>query len=159
VRVRVESSADWHEYRRLSQALKDAARKDLRLELRRNIRAAGKPALAKVKEAAGSIEMSGGPAGKSTGLRARIAAATKLQVLASGVRFTVRESQVDPTYGTTLVAGSEGDTWRHPVFGNRDKWVPQTGSPWFYPTLRAEGPAFRRAVIKAMRDVMAKIAG
>lgn len=156
-RVRIQSSADWHEYRRLTKALRDAARTDLRKELRQEIRKAGDPALTATKAAAHAIEMSGGPAG-STGLRKRIAAATKLQVLASGIRFIVRDRQVDPKYGPTLTAGSEGKTWRHPTFGHKP-WVSQTGSPWFYPTLRAQGPAFRRAAIRAMHNVMRKIAG
>lgn len=158
-RVRIQSSADWHEFRRLSAALKDAARSDLRKELRQEIRRAGNPALTAVRGAALGVDMSGGPAGKSTGLLARISAATKLQVLGSGIRFVVREKQVDPKYGATLTAGSEGTPWRHPVFGNRKAWASQVGQPWFYKTLRAESPAFRKAAIKAMHNVMRKIAG
>lgn len=157
-RVRIQSSADWHEFRRLSAALKDAARSDLRKELRREIRRAGNPALTATRAAVLGVDMSGGPAGKSTGLLARISAATKLQVLASGIRFVVREKQVDPEYGATLVVGSEGKRWRHPTYGHKP-WVAQVGQPWFYPTLRAEGPAFRRAAIQAMHNVMRKIAG
>lgn len=157
-RVRIQSSADWHEYRRLSAALKGAARADLRKELRQEIRRAGDPALTAVRSAVLGVDMSGGPAGKSTGLLARISAATKLQVLGSGIRFVVRDKQVDPKYGTTLTAGSEGKRWRHPTYGHKP-WVPQTGQPWFYKTLRAEGPAFRKAAIQAMHNVMRKIAG
>jgi hypothetical protein len=104
------------------------------------------------------IQMSGGPAG-STGLRGRLSAATRLHVLASGVQFRVHEDLVDPHYGKTLTAGSEGETWRHPVFGNRNVWVPQTGSPWFYPTLRAHTPAFRQAIVQAIRDTLDKLDG
>ena len=157
-RVRIQSSADWHEFRRLSAALRDAARTDLRKELRQEIRRAGDPALSAVRAAALGVDMSGGPAGKSTGLLARISAATKLQVLASGIRFQVQAKQVDPKYGDTLVLGSEGKRWRHPTFGHKP-WVAQVGQPWFYKTLRAEAPAFRKAAIKAMHNVMRKIAG
>jgi hypothetical protein len=157
-RVRIQSSADWHEYRRLSAALKDAAHGDLRRELRREIRRAGDPALTAVRGAVLGVDMSGGPAGKSTGLLARIAAATKLQVLASGIRFQVQDKQVDPKYGATLTAGSDGKRWRHPTYGHKP-WVSQRGQPWFYKTLRAETPAFRKAAIQAMHNVMRKIAG
>jgi hypothetical protein len=156
--VRVHSSANWEDYRRLSRALKDAARKDLQAELRREIRRAGQPALTATRSAALSVDMSGGPAARSTGLRARIAGATKLQVTASGVRFVVREKQVDPEYGTTLVAGSEGKKWRHPTFGHRP-WKTQVGQPWFYPTLRSHGPAFRQAAVAAMHRIIRQIAG
>jgi hypothetical protein len=158
-RVRVEVSADWQEYRRLSKALKDAARRDLQAELRREIRAAGQPALAATRAAVLGVDMSGGPAGRSTGLLARIAAATRLQVLGSGIRFKVQNKQVDPKYGERLVLGSEGTPWRHPVFGNRKAWSSQVGQPWFYPTLRSRGPAFRRAAVQAMHRIMSKIAG
>ena len=157
-RVRIESSADWHEYRRLSQALRDAARTDLRRELRQEIRKEGQPALAAVRAAALGVDMSGGPAGRSTGLLARISAATKLQVLATGIRFQVQAKQVDPKYGQTLVLGSEGKRWRHPTFGHKP-WKSQVGQPWFYRTLRGEAPAFRRAATRAMHNVMRKIAG
>lgn len=155
--MRIQSSADWHEYRRLSRALKDAGRGDLQKELRQQIRRSGDPALAAARTAALGVDFSGGPAG-STGLRARIAGATRLQVLASGIRFQVFPSRVDPKYGETLVLGSEGKRWRHPTFGHRP-WKPQWGEPWFYPTLRSHGPAFRRAAVQAMHRIMAKIAG
>ena len=156
-RVRVQSSAAYGEYRALASRLRTADR-ELKKDLRKRIRESGNPALSAARAAAMGIDMSGGPAG-STGLRGRLARATKLSIMASGIRFVVREAQVDPRYGATLTAGSEGTTWRHPVFGNRNAWVPQTGSPWFYPTLRAHGPAFRRAVEQAMRDTLKKIAG
>jgi len=153
----VQSSADWHEYTRLSRALKEAGRGDLQRELRREIRSAGQPALTAARSAVMGVDFSGGPAG-STGLRGRIAAATRLQVLGSGIRFSVQNAKVDPQYGERLVMGSEGKTWRHPLFGNRERWYPQTGQPWFYPTLRSHGPEFRRAALRAMRKIMAKIA-
>lgn len=162
-RVRVTSSASFQQYQALAQRLRSADR-ELKRDLRQRIREAGDPALRAVRAAAMGIRMSspggGAIASGSTGLRGRIAGATKLGILASGVRFTVNERQVDPRYGETLVAGSEGTTWRHPIFGRRKgRWVEQTGSPWFYPTLQAEGPAFRRAVEKAVQDTLDKIGG
>lgn len=161
-RVRVQSSAQFQEYQRLSKALRQAARGDLQKDLRRQIRLAGQPALAAARLAAQGIDMTstrGGvaPPDTATGLRSRLARATKLSVTAGGIRFQVREAQVDPRYGAVLTAGSEGARWRHPVFGNRRAWTAQTGSPWFYPTLRSYGPAFRRAAERAMRDTMNKI--
>src|SRR5690606_4117003 len=161
IRVRTVSSASFHEYRALSQALKGADRQ-LQRDLRRRIRQEGQPALTAVRAAAQGIEMTSTPSAgggrRSTGLRARLAAATRVSAQATGVRIAVQENRVDPEYGNTLVQGSEGlKRWRHPVFGNTEKWVGQKGSPWFYPTLRREGPAFRAAVERAMRDTMRKI--
>jgi hypothetical protein len=157
-RVRVQSSATYSQYRALAQRLRGAD-KELQRNLRRRIRQEGQPVLSAVRAAAAGIEMtspggSAGGSGRSTGLRARLAAATKLSVTASGISFQVQESKVDPRYGDVLTAGSEGHTWRHPVFGNRNAWVTQHGTPWFYPTVRAAQPAFRRAVEQAMRDTM-----
>lgn len=157
VRVRVRTSAAYGEYRALAHRLREAD-PTLRRALQSRIREEGQPALTAVRAAAHNIQMSGGPAG-STGLRDRIAAATRLHVQANGVQFRVHADAVDPKYGTTLTLGSEGKTWRHPVFGNRNAWVPQTGSPWFYPTLRAHAGAFRKAIIKAIHDTLAKLDG
>jgi hypothetical protein len=152
----VQSSADFAQYQRLSRALREASRGDLQRELRREIRKAGQPALAAARSAALGVDMSGGPSG-STGLRGRIAKATKLSVTAGGIRFRVQDRQVDPQHGETLVLGSEGKPWRHPVYGNREAWVSQVGEPWFYVTLRAHAPAFRRAAVRAMHRIMDKI--
>ena len=160
--VRIQSSAAYGDWRALARRLRQAD-PQIRRDLRRRIREAGTPALSAVKTAAHGVQMTTSPdaagTGGSTGLRDRLDAATKLSVLASGIRIQVRESQVDKRYGKTLTAGSEGKTWRHPVFGNKNAWVAQTGSPWFYPTLRAETPAFRRAVERAMRDTLRMIEG
>lgn len=161
-RVRVTSSASYHQYRDLSQRLKGADRQ-LQRDLRRRIREEGRPALRAVQAAAQGIRMTSNPSaggGGSTGLRARLGAAARIQAQATGVTIAVQEKRVDPKYGKTLTSGSEGlKPWRHPVFGNRKAWVRQVGSPWFYPTLRAEGPAFRAAVERAMRDTMRSIEG
>lgn len=161
-RVRVVSSASYNQYRDLSRRLRSADA-ELKRNLRRRIREEGNPALQAVRAAARGIEMSSSPSAGgsgSTGLRARLAAATRLSVQASGVRFTVQARRVDPRYGERLTAGSEGTPWRHPVFGNRTApWVRQQGSPWFYPTLRSEGPAFRSAAERAMRDTLRHIEG
>lgn len=162
-RVRVQSSTTYGQYRALSQRLR-AADRELQRNLRRRIKQEGQPTLAAVRAAAGRIAMtspgsSSHSSGRSTGLRARLSAATRMSVTASGVSFQVQEAKVDPRYGDVLTAGSEGYRWRHPVFGNRNAWVSQQGTPWFYPTVRAEQPAFRRAVEQAMRDTMDMIEG
>lgn len=160
-RVRVTSSAAYGQYRDLARRLRTADA-ELKRHLRRRIREEGAPALQAVRAAARGIDMTTQPSaggGDSSGLRARLAAASKLSVQASGIRFTVQERRVDPRYGATLTAGSEGKPWRHPVFGNRNAWVRQQGSPWFYPTLRSEGPAFRAAVERAVRDTLKHIEG
>src|SRR5690606_28746941 len=91
-RVRVVSSASYHEYRALSKRLK-AADGELRRDLRRRIREAGQPALRAVQAAAGGITMTSSPSAggtrRSTGLRARLANATRISAMATGVLFQV----------------------------------------------------------------------
>lgn len=160
IRMDVRPSA-LGDFERFASQLREAP-PHLRQDLRKRIRQSGRPALAAVRAAAHGIEMTSEPSaggGDSSGLRGRIAAATRLSVLASGVRFRVIESRVDPRYGKTLTAGSEGKPWRHPVFGNRNAWVRQAGSPWFYRTLRGYAPQFRRACVRAMRDTLARLGG
>lgn len=161
-KVSVRSSASYNQYRDLSKRLRGADR-ELQKDLRKRIRVAGQPALAAVRSAAGGVDMTSDPSAggtaRSSGLRGRLAAATRMSVTASGVRFQVQEKRVDPRYGATLTAGSEGTAWRHPVYGNRNAWVRQQGSPWFYPTLRSETPSFRRAVEQAVRDTLKTIEG
>ena len=43
--------------------------------------------------------------------------------------------------------------WRHPVFGNRDVWTEQSGSAWFFVTMRRRAPTFQREVLRVMADV------
>lgn len=160
-RVRVVSSAAYHEWRALQVRLRKAD-PELKRNLRKQIRKSGDPALKTVRRATRGIKMTSQPSaggGDSSGLRRRLSAATRLKVLVSAISFVVVEDRVDPSHGATLTAGSEGTSWRHPVFGNRNVWVRQTGSPWFYPTLRAQTPAFRRAVEQAMRDTIAMLEG
>lgn len=157
-RVRVVSSVQYEEWRAVVARLRrEANSKELQRDLRREIRQAGQPALAAARAAVMAVDMSGGPAG-STGLRARTARATRLQVLATGIRFSVRESQVDPVYGRALVRGLEGAPLRHPTFGRRP-WTTQTGRPWFYVTLQGFRPQFRAAAEDAMRRSMGRVGG
>ncbi|MDN5853523.1 MAG: hypothetical protein L0K86_11890, partial [Actinomycetia bacterium] len=66
--------------------------------------------------------------GSSSGLRARVAAATNVEPTGRGVRFAVDGSQVDPAYGRSLAWYLNGvGRWRHPVFGNENVWSQQWG--------------------------------
>jgi hypothetical protein len=47
--------------------------------------------------------------------------------------------------------------WRHPVYGNKEVWVKQDPSPYFYKTVRPLGARTRVNVNKAMDRVAKKI--
>ncbi len=96
---------------------------------------------------------------RSTHLRDVIAAATKLQITAKGVRIIVNSSQLPESQQTLPRRLDSPKGWRHPVFGNREYWVDQKGGPWFAETIKKKAPAFRSAIVKAMDDIQKEIEG
>lgn len=162
----VMSASGGRQLKELSRRLKDAGRGDLRRELRSNIKDAGKPVVADLQSAVMRVEMKSSRGGvahpdRSTGLRRRIARATTLSVTANGIRLKVVGRRVDARYPklAKYTDASIGNyaRWRHPVLGNRDVWVTQSGSPWWFVTIARHRSDFRRACLKAMNDIAAKI--
>jgi hypothetical protein len=156
-------------YRALSRRLREAGRGDLQRRLTRAIRREGQPALSAVRQAWLSIEVTSLPPNdeggharpdKSTGLRQRVARATRIQVLQTGIKISVAGRRVDPKY-PSLVFYLNGfprrRPWRHPVFGHRLVWVAQRGREVFYPTLIQFAPRWRRGVVAAMQETIDEI--
>lgn len=147
------------QYRQVSRRLREAGRGDLQRKLTRGIRAEGAAMLRATQTAWQSVDVRPGDSGKSTGLRARTAAATRISILQSGIRMQVQGRKVDPRYGQSLTRGLDGlGRWRHPVYG-RDVWVQQWGSEVFYTTARRFEPRFRARIERVMEDVARQIAG
>ena len=101
---------------------------------------------------------------RSTNLRQRVASAIGVRGTRAGVRIHVDADQVDPQYGASLPRYLDGELqqwrrWRHPVFGHTDRWVSQTGSPWFFRTIRRHESRVRRAIARAMQDIAREIQG
>ncbi|HET7329155.1 MAG TPA: hypothetical protein VFJ14_17930 [Nocardioidaceae bacterium] len=122
--------------------------KELRRGMRRAIQETAQPLVEDVKRRALAIPTSGT---KSTGLRAAIARATKLEIRASGsadhVSITVRGSLMPPGK-STLPPAMDGTTrWRHPVYGNANNWVSQDSHPYFTPAVEHADPSITAAVI------------
>lgn len=170
------SAAGYQDFRALAKKLRQAGKKDLRKKLRKKISDAGQPVLGEVRAAVRAIPITshGGGTGQRTahnvaratterakkaaarrgaGLRATIASATKLQITAKGVRFVVSSNRF-PADQRTLPRRLDSEKgWRHPVFGDREKWVHQRGKPYFAATIKKRAPAFRRAIIAAMEEI------
>jgi hypothetical protein len=162
-------------YRALSRRLRGAGRRDLQRKLTRSIRAEGGPALSAVQAAWLTVDVKslapndrGGTArpNTSTGLRQRVARATRIQVLQSGIRISVNGRRVDPKYPSLvfyLNSFPRKRDWRHKVFNQRRKrdnsfvWVAQRGQEVFYPTLREFTPAWRAGIKRAMEETAAEI--
>jgi hypothetical protein len=152
-------------YRALSRRLREAGRGDLQRKLTRSIRQEGAPALAAVRAAWLTVDVESSRGGtarpdRDTGLRQRVARATRIQVLQTGIRISVSGARVDPKY-PSLVFYLNGfprtRSWRHPVFGNRLVWTAQKGEEVFYPTLREFTPAWRAGIKRAMEETAAEI--
>lgn len=155
------ASSPW---RVLSAELKTQGRLDLKRDLVRAVRNEGAPALAAVRAGWLSVQVSGSSRGgrarpdRSTGLRARAAAATRIQATVTGVRVTVDGKKIDPVYGKSLawyLNGSGRRPWRHPVFGHTARpqdWQQQRGQEVFYRTLNEHKLRFRSAIERAMED-------
>lgn len=148
------------QFRRLSRRLKEAGQGGLQRDMTREIRREGAPALAAVRAAWGGIEVtSSAGGGESSGLRARVAAATSIELTGTGIRIRVRSAAVDPRYGRQLVFGLDAlHNWTHPVFGDRDTWERQRGQEVFFSTLYPFEPHWRAGIERAMEDTARKIA-
>ena len=145
---------------------------EMRRNLRKRIRAAAKPVEADIRAAVMGVSVTsskGGnaPPNDSTQLRARVAKAVTTRITARGVRIEVSsrrfKGEGNPKHRMRLPKYLSGELksynrWRHPVFGNRENWVEQTGSPYFFVTIHKHRTDFRRAVGDAIRDTLEQIA-
>jgi len=145
----------------------------LRRRLTRGIRDAVKPVVPQVRAA--YLASSGGRrVGKRTyttpkrtrqvriGLRASLARAVTVQVRTSGreAGVIVRVAGKKMPDGMGRIPKLwEGDArpWRHPLFGDREYWYPQSARPVFYPVVRAYAPVVRSAVRRVAAEVVAEM--
>lgn len=157
-------------YRRLSRRLKEAGRGDLQRRLSRAIRREGQAALADARAAWMTVDVTSSRGGTarpdtSTGLRSRVAAATRVQVLQTGTRITVAGRKVDPRYPSLpwyLNGFPRRRGWRHPVFGRRDNpndWQSQKGEEVFFQSMQRHVPAWRAATVRVVDDIAREIEG
>lgn len=147
----------------LSGRLRKAGRGDLRKKLRDQIKKAGRPVVAEVRTAISTLQVTSGGAisgrvrgraqQRQPGLRRAIAAATKLEITVNGVRVVVRKNALPEDQQSLPRNLDKATGWRHPVFGNTDRWVSQRGGPWFAVTIHRSAPTFRRAIVQAMDDI------
>lgn len=148
------------EFEQLARRLESAAA-TLQERLAAGVRDEGDSVLGAVRAAWMGVEVtSTGSGGSSSGLRARVAAATTASPLPNGVRIEVDARAVDGAYGPTLVRGLNGQgRWRHPVFGNTDAWTQQTGQNVFEPTIRENEPRFEAGLQRVIDEVAREIEG
>lgn len=91
---------------------------------------------------------------RSTGLRAGLAASVQVRVRRAGGGVEARVVSRHPMAAPT--DGRWGDTWRHPVMGNRRAaWVAQRSFPWFSRAREEAAPAAREAASGAAQRALA----
>lgn len=149
----------------VARALRRAGNgRELRKQLRKDITAQAKPAVAAIRAKVKSLPSEGESKRRGRpGLRARTARATRLQAQMSG-RYAGVTIRVDPKKMPpgmhNLPAYLEGrppfQRWQHPIFG-RDEYAHQRAHPYFYPIAERYEPAARRAVAQAVDSIRRQI--
>lgn len=150
--IRLQDSGD---LRRISRELRRMDNPEIKKRFRKELRAAARPLVPKVRAAIRNIPSSRGYS--PDGLRGALAKATKLEVKTAGRSAGVAirvDGRKMPSHMKSLPSMVEGKKrWRHPVFGNRNVWVNQPKHPYFYDALRVAGPASRRAVSRVLDGI------
>jgi len=137
----------------------EADGKQLRKEMTANLRAAVAPAIPVIR--AGVMAM-GGHGSATPALRTTIASRVRIATRATGSRAGVRVS----IGRTPQIRGFRNapkrlnaDSFRHPLFGNRDRWVTQRGAPGYFDRpLQERRDEMREAVARAVEDMSQRIA-
>jgi hypothetical protein len=135
----------------LAKRIKQHGDKNLRKELLRGIREGTKGTKAKIKaNAMSELPGRGGLARRVAG--SKFATKTRTTSKVTSIRITAANAYEVKKMNAGML--------RHPVYGNRKKWVSQTiKAGWFTDPIEADAPAIRAALGKVMADIAAKIEG
>lgn len=120
------------EFRRVARELKTVDR-TLPRKFKRKIRDTVKPFIAIARKKVETLPVGGR---ETSGLRHRVAMGVKLFIPRSAASVRVITSMKDPEEAALPRGLDTLKGWRHPVFGNREKWVQQPGYSWFIETMQ-----------------------
>jgi hypothetical protein len=136
----VRGSRDLHV---LAQRLAEAGRGDLRKELLREIRGSAKKAIPAIRLSASRLPRRGGLAERVS--QQAYVAQTRLAGSSASVRLVGK--------GMKELRDIDAGRLRHPVFGDRERWVAQSVTPGFFSqAVGASRASIRRDIEKAMGD-------
>lgn len=145
------------EFVRLAKHLA-VADKELRKQLLRRIRDAGKPVAHDMKAGLrAQLPNKGGLANR--GGRAPVGIRTRAAGKQAGIRIQASGSKKTLT-ARTLKGLDESGSWRHPVFGDRKKWAGQTEGAvqgWFTEQAEDAKPEMQREILAAMHEITEQI--
>lgn len=149
----------------LSRRLKAASGPRLRQNMQRRIRRAAEPLHRDMQQTIRTLPITsqarkagsrGGPSPTTRPLRDTIAAAVRISVRTSsnpGARVWADRSALPSDLQGMAAALNEGRI-RHPVFGNRRRWVQQNTTPlWWDKTVARHTPRMQAEVARVLDDV------
>lgn len=170
-----------HDFRELAAKLRKAGGqgKALRSALTKTLRTEAKPLVEDLQDSVRKVQSKGvagrgaarreefaargarRPRAKSHALRATIARSIRSRVQYSGKTYGLRvfvDASSLPQQERRLPAYlNRPQGWRHPVWGHRDRWVQQTGQPWWDPVVARHKPRLRRAVAQAVNATLKQL--
>ena len=142
---------------RLAANLK-AAEPELKKQLLREIRAAGKPVAQDMKAGLrATFPNAGGFASRAA--RVPIGIRTRMTGKQAGVRLQTSGKKATVTTRTLMSKDESGD-YRHRLYGNKKVWIAQTYSPaegWFTEPAEEAKPEVQAKVLDAMQSVARQI--
>jgi len=148
--------------RNVSNALKaEEDGKELRKELTKNMREALKPGAARAKSSIMSMASTtphSGPALK-TAIARRIRPEVRITGKFPGAKIKAFKTKNLRNFPNAPKRTNRASGWRHPVYGNREVWVQQTGKvKWFDRAFEGEQAHYKRQVQFALADMVNRIA-
>ena len=124
--------------------------------IRKNIREAAKPAVEDVRRTVLETPTKG----RTFGVRRAIAQGVGIRISAAksggGVNIAASGRKL-PENRRAMVRLLNKPSWRHPVFGNREQWVTQSGRPYFGSVLYRYRDDIRDAVQRALDEAAGQI--
>lgn len=155
----------------LSRRLRTAGGPRLKANFARRIRRAGEPLKNDLQQTIRNLPINaeprragkrGGPSPTTRPLRATVADAVRLSVrtgASPGARVWIDRSALPSDLrNMPWVMNSANGRIRHPVFGNKKRWVNQWTTPlWWDKTVRAHTPRMQAEVSRVLDDVRRQI--
>ncbi|MFJ8555312.1 hypothetical protein [Streptomyces sp. NPDC093676] len=152
----------------LSRALRAAGGENIRQSMHRRIRRAAEPLRDDLQDAIRGLDIRsqgrtgrpGGPSPNGRPLRETIAAAIRISVRTGsnpGATVWIDKGRLPPDMKNVPAQLNSGRL-RHPVFGNRRRWVNQYASPpWWDSTVRQHQARMEQEVARVLDDVRRRL--
>lgn len=157
----MEFSVDQQALRLLARAMREESDgKQLRKDLTKELREALAPARSAVRSSImgmSSAGMSVGPSLRKS-VAQRVAIQVRMSGKASGASLRTRKTPNVRGFDNAPKRLNRRKAWRHPLWGDVERWVSQLGKPdWFDDPIRRGRATYRGAVLAAMENAAKRI--